>query len=225
MKKIIYSFTFLLALSLSAQTSVRYYNLNVKRGQAANVLKLFTDFSEGGKWKSGGVMLQGVGFKNGVTHRIVVWGDPSNWGTENPWTEEKWELWSEKMNDLTYPNTPDSSSGSVLSFTQGGDWEKYPTARVYDVRVHEPSKFKSAWDKNVKAAKEILDGRSMGLVSYELGGTPGASHGLIIYGKDENDVQLTLRKIQKTKTFRDYIASRGKVDYIQTYQVKTAKRF
>ena len=76
-----------------------------------------------------------------------------------------------------------------------------------------------------QAAEEILDGRSMGLVSYELGGTPGASHGLIIYGKDENDVQLTLRKIQKTKAFRDYIASRGKVDYIQTYQVKTAKRF
>tara|TARA_B100001250_G_scaffold316500_1_gene278908 strand:- start:274 stop:450 length:177 start_codon:yes stop_codon:yes gene_type:complete len=56
-------------------------------------------------------------------------------------------------------------------------------------------------------------------------GTPGASHGLIIYGKDENDVQLTLRKIQKAKAFRDYIASRGKVDYIQIYQVKTAKIF
>ena len=76
MKNIIYSLTLLFALSVSAQTSVRYYNLNVKRGQAANVLKLFTDFSEGGKWKSGGVMLQGVGFKNGVTHIIVVWGDP-----------------------------------------------------------------------------------------------------------------------------------------------------
>ena len=46
-----------------------------------------------------------------------------------------------------------------------------------------------------------------------------------IYGKDENYVQLTLRKIQKTKAFRDYTASRGKVDYIQTYQVTTAKRF
>ena len=225
MKKIIYSLIFLFALNAIAQTSVRYYNLNVKRGQAANVLKLFSDFSEGGKWKSGGLMLQGVGFKNGVTHRIVIWGDPSNWGTENQWSEEKWQLWVEKMNDMTYPNTPDSSSGSVLSFTQGGDWEKYPTARVYDVRVHEPLKFKSAWDKNVKAAKEILDGRSMGLVSYELGGTLGASHGLIIYGKDENDVQLTLRKIQKTKAFRDYIASRGKVDYIQAYQVQTVQRF
>ena len=27
-------------------------------------------------------MLQAVGFKNGVTHRIVVWGDPENFGTE-----------------------------------------------------------------------------------------------------------------------------------------------
>ena len=224
MKKIIYSLVFLFALSTSAQNSFRSFNLNVKRGQAANVLKLFTDFTEGGKWKSGGIMLQGVGYKNGVTHRIVVYGDPSNWGTENQWSEQKWDLWREKMNDLTHPNTPDSASGSILSSTEGADWGKYPTARVYDVRVHEPSKFKSAWDKNAKAAEKILDGRRMILVSYELGGTPGATHGLIIYGKDQNDVQLTLRKIQQTKSFRDYFASRRKVDYIQTYQVTTAKR-
>ena len=129
------------------------------------------------------------------------------------------------MNDLTYPNTPDSSSGSVLSFTQGGDWEKYTTARVYDVRVHEPSKFKSAWDKNVKAAEKILGDRRIGLVSYEVGGTTGATHGLVIYGKNLNDVQVTLRKIQKTKAFQEYIASRGQVDYLQTYTTYTVKRF
>ena len=47
----------------------------------------------------------------------------------------------------------------------------------------------------------------------------------IIYGKDENDVQLTLRKIQKTKAFQEYISSRGKVDYIQSYTTYTVKRF
>ena len=58
-----------------------------------------------------------------------------------------------------------------------------------------------------------------------MGGTPGATHGLIVYGKNNNDVQVTLRKIQKTKAFKEYMSARGKVDYIQTYTVNTVKRF
>ena len=43
--------------------------------------------------------------------------------------------------------------------------------------------------------------------------------------KNPNDVQVTLRKIQKTKAFQEYISSRGKVDYIQSYITNTVKRF
>ena len=103
--------------------------------------------------------------------------------------------------------------------------KKNLSARVYDVKVHEPAKFKKAWDKNAKAAEKILGDRRIGLVSYEVGGTPGATHGLVIYGKNPNDVQVTLRKIQKTKAFQEYISSRGKVDYIQSYITNTVKRF
>ena len=98
--------------------------------------------------------------------------------------------------------------GSILAFTEG-DWKKNLSARVYDVKVHDPAKFKKAWDKNAKAAEKILGDRRIGLVSYEVGGTPGATHGLVIYGKNLNDVQVTLRKIQKTKAFQEYISSRG----------------
>merc|ERR1711991_858067 len=146
-------------------------------------------------------MLQAVGFKNGVTHRIVVWGDPENFGTERERSDEEWALYGERMSNYTYPNTGDSAMGSILAFTEG------------------------AWEKNAKAAEKILGDRRIGLVSYEVGGTPGATHGLVIYGKNPNDVQVTLRKIQKKKSFQEYIESRGKVDYVQTYAVTTIQRF
>ena len=224
MKKSILLLALLFSFSVIAQRSLRIYNLNVKRGYESSVVETFSDFAGGEKWKSGGVMLQAVGFKNGVTHRIVVWGDPENFGTERERSDEEWALYTERMSNYTYPNTGDSAMGSILSFTEG-DWKKNLSARVYDVKVYEPAKFKKAWDKNAKAAEKILGDRRIGLVSYEVGGTPGATHGLVIYGKNPNDVQVTLRKIQKTKAFQEYISSRGKVDYIQSYITNTVKRF
>ena len=224
MKNIFYLLTFLICSAAIAQNTVYVYNLNVKRGHAAEVVKTFSDFAGGEKWKTGGVMLQSVGFKNDVTHRIVVWGDPENWGIERERSDEEWALYNARMSKYTYPNSIDNAMGSIINFSEG-DWKNNTSARVYDVRVHEPTKFLSAWNKNVKEAKKILGDRRIGLVRYEVGGTPGATHGLIVYGKNNNDVQVTLRKIQKTKAFKEYMSARGKVDYIQTYTVNTVKRF
>ena len=141
MKKTIFLLTLLFSFSLVAQRSLRVFNLNVKRGYESSVVETFSDFSSGEKWKSGGVMLQAVRFKNGVTHRIVVWGDPENWGTERERTDDEWDLYLERMNNFTYPNTADSAMGSILAFTEG-DWKKNLSARVYDDKVHEPDKFK-----------------------------------------------------------------------------------
>ena len=123
MKKTIFLLTLLFSFSLVAQRSLRVFNLNVKRGYESSVVETFSDFSSGEKWKSGGVMLQAVRFKNGVTHRIVVWGDPENWGTERERTDEDCDLYLERMNNFTYPNTADSAMGSILAFTEG-DWKK-----------------------------------------------------------------------------------------------------
>jgi hypothetical protein len=45
--------------------------------------------------------------------------------------------------------------GYLLGFTEG-DWTKNLSARVYDVKVHDPEKLKKAWDKNVKEAEKNI---------------------------------------------------------------------
>ena len=93
MKKTIFLLTLLFSFSLVAQRSLRVFNLNVKRLRIECCRNFFQIFKSDEKWKSEGVMLQAVRFKNGVTHRIVVWGDPENWGTEREGLSIEWDLY------------------------------------------------------------------------------------------------------------------------------------
>ena len=61
----------MISYSLTAQNSVRVYNQNVIPGKAGDVVNLFNNFFGEAEYKSGGVMLQSVSFRNNVTHRIV----------------------------------------------------------------------------------------------------------------------------------------------------------
>ena len=99
-----------------------------------------------------------------------------------------------------------------------------PSGKVWDIKVENPSKFKAAWDKIISSSKNILGDRRIGLVQYDAGGN-GATHAIILYGKNMNDLILTERKIRAQKSFKDYLENRGKVEYIATFMINTLSRF
>ena len=224
MKNVLSIVFLLLFVFVNAQTSGRIYNMKVMPGHAPSVLNLFTDFAEGHEWNEGsGVMLQSVQFKNGVTHRILAWGDPENFGTKQEKTDSEWTAYLEQLNNhLSFAN--DSSVITSLGFSEG-DASKNKSAKIFDLKVHEPAKFKLAFDKIVKQNKSILGDRRMGLLSIDAGGTPGATHSIVVYGKGLNDLVLLERKFRNSKGFGDYIKDRGKVEYIQNYYINTLARF
>ena len=224
MKNVLSIVFLLLFVFVNAQTSGRIYNMKVMPGHAPSVLNLFTDFAEGHEWNEGsGVMLQSVQFKNGVTHRILAWGDPENFGTKQEKTDSEWTAYLEQLNNhLSFAN--DSSVITSLGFSEG-DVSKNKSAKIFDLKVHEPAKFKLAFDKIVKQNKSILGDRRMGLLSIDAGGTLGATHSIVVYGKGLNDLVLLERKFRNSKGFGDYIKDRGKVEYIQNYYINTLARF
>ena len=224
MKKLLMLLALVFTTSIFAQTSGRIYNMKVMPGHAPSVLNLFSDFAEGQEWNEGsGVMLQSVQFKNGVTHRILAWGDPENFGTKQEKTDSEWTAYLEQLNNhLSFAN--DSSVITSLGFSEG-DVSKNKSAKIFDLKVHEPAKFKLAFDKIVKQNKSILGDRRMGLLSIDAGGTPGATHSIVVYGKDLNDLVLLERKFRDSKGFGDYIKNRGTVEYIQNYYINTLARF
>ena len=224
MKNVLSIVFLLLFVFVNAQTSGRIYNMKVMPGHAPSVLNLFTDFAEGHEWNEGsGVMLQSVQFKNGVTHRVLAWGDPENFGAKQEKTDSEWTAYLEQLNNhLSFAN--DSSVITSLGFSEG-DASKNKSAKIFDLKVHEPAKFKLAFDKIVKQNKSILGDRRMGLLSIDAGGTPGATHSIVVYGKGLNDLVLLERKFRDSKGFGDYIKDRGKVEYIQNYYINTLARF
>jgi len=223
MKKLFISIIFITTFSVSAQTSARFYNMNVKSGHGGAVLNLFNDFNEGAKWKSGnGVMLQRVQFRNGITHRVIAWGDPENWGSTTQKTDAEWKAYREQMNNHRNPSV-DSAIITSYGFTDG-DIEGNPTAKVFDIHVHEPVKFKAAFDLLVKQNQSILGNRRMGLIQYDAGGTPGATHAIVVYGKSINDLVIIERKFRASKGFPFYLEHRGKVEYKLNYIVNTLSR-
>ena len=221
--KHLFSLLFFLCSFSYAQNVVRYYNLNVKSGHAESFKAIFDEFQSGRKWKSGGIFLQSVQFRNDITHRVVLWGDPENWGTVEPRKEYEWTAYRSLRNRHIENKAPDSAMGTVLAFTSG-DIEANPRGKVWDIKVENTSKFKAAWDKIISSSKSILEDRRIGLVQYDAGGN-GATHAIVLYGKSINDLVLTERKIKNQKSFKDYLENRGEVEYIATYMINTLSRY
>lgn len=221
--KHLFSLLFFLCSFSYAQNVVRYYNLNIKSGHAESFKAIFDEFQSDRKWKSGGIFLQSVQFRNDITHRVVLWGDPEKWGTVEPRKEYEWTAYRSLRNRHIENKAPDSAMGTVLAFTSG-DIEANPRGKVWDIKVMNPSKFKAAWDKIISSSKSILGDRRIGLVQYDTGGN-SATHAIVLYGKSINDLVLTERKIKNQKSFKDYLENRGEVEYIATYMINTLSRY
>ena len=224
MKKYIFILIAMISYSLTAQNSARVYNQNVIPGKAGDVVNLFNNFFGEAEYKSGGVMLQSVSFRNNVTHRIVFYGDPSNWGEVEQRPQGAWSNFLGQLRNLTIPNPQDNALLSIISWSSG-DTEEFKAAKIWDINVENPSKMKAAFDELTEKNQDILGGRSVGLVQYDAGGPDGATHGIVLYGKNVNDLTLKEREIRSTKQFADYVSKRGNVEYVKTYIVNVVSRF
>ena len=66
----------IISVCFSNAQSIHTYNFKVNPGTESSVGSLFSEFHGKYKRKSGGVTLQRVRFLDGVTHRIMVYGNP-----------------------------------------------------------------------------------------------------------------------------------------------------
>jgi hypothetical protein len=170
-------------------------------------------------------MLQSVSFRNDITHRIVFYGDPSNWGPVEDKPDGAWDNFLGQLYSLTYPNPQDNALLSILSWSSGDDNEEYNTGKIWDIKVDNPAKMKAAFDELTEKNQDILDGRSVGLIQYDAGGPDGATHSIILYGKSMNDITLKEREIRSAKQFSEYLSKRGNVEYLKTYIINIVSRF
>jgi hypothetical protein len=220
MKKAI--FLLLFTISVSAQ-SIRVYNLNVAPENAASVGDLFKEYHEKGKRKSGTVTLQRVRFQNHVTHRVILTGDPNNWGSAIERPDSDWRAYL--RGTRAFRRSSEGSYTARSAYWKNGDREKYHVGQQWLIRVEDPAKYAAAWIKFAKAIEPMIGDRMMGLGAINMGDLDGATHYTVFYGEDMNDLEIILNKIRNSKAYEEFTKTRGENEIIKSFSVEDLLSF
>jgi len=223
MKKLVYLLLFVSMVSYS-QNAFMEYQFYAKRGTESAILALTDDIWGDAKFKSGGINIESFSIGNeGSTHRIVLYGDPGNWGRNDSISAaNKWGVFIQKLNNHIEKWTH-SSSGNVMSWV--GDNEAYNYVQIFEFKASDPVAFKAAHDEIVSEMTSYRKGE-VGFGSYEIAGFQGATHWVAITANDWADLISTRRAMKKiTKPWKKYYKSRGKVEHVRNYTAKIIKRY
>jgi hypothetical protein len=217
MKKLILLSLLCVPFLLSAQ-NIRVYNLNVDPQDAGSVAELFKEYHSKGKRKSGNVILQRVQFHNNVTHRVLLTGDPNNWGSAIKRPESDWRAYLRGTRHFRKPTMGSYTASSA--YWKAGDREKYNYGQQWLIKVKDPAKYASAWIKFAKDIEPVVGDRMMGLGSISMGDLEGATHYTVFYGENMNDLEITLAKIRKSKAYQEFAKNRGENEIIKSFAVQ-----
>ena len=157
----------LLISTICSPQNIRSYNISVNQGDESQVGELFKEFHGKHKRKSGAITLQRVQFLNDVTHRILLTGNPNNWGWEVQPPESEWQAY--RRGNMAYrKSAPGSYTGKSL-YWKDGDRSKYNVGRQWFFKANDRVKFASAYVKFAKAIEaEEWNQKSTGLHMHSL---------------------------------------------------------
>ena len=226
MKKLFLVTCLILAGSLSAQTTAfNVVEIKAKDFSEKNIKEAYETCCADMKPNKGGFALQqiGKGSDNGMTHRLLWWWELGEDLWEGTNVDEKAPLWWSQMTNYV-AKWGDSYCGRALSM-QGGTNEDYEWTHIWDIKIDDPIKFKTAHDKIVKKFKKEFEGRFVAFGAYDINYPNGATHWVVVSGKDDIDHMMLYDKLQKQPEFIELIVERGKVKNVKDYMVKDLKTY
>ena len=218
MKKNILIIITLMAISFSYAQNIRVYNWDFKNGSEAEVGKIFEQYFDRER-NSGSAILQRVRFLDNVTHRVLLTGDPANWGPKEETSDAEWDAFLRGMWMNQRSKAPGSYTGKSLAWIEG-DREKNNVGQMWIMNVADSKKYLDAHNKFVKQAADIIGDRSMGFGKMNMGRN-GATHYAVFYGDNLSDVELTMDKIRASKAYDELVENRGEAEVLNSYMVNT----
>jgi hypothetical protein len=224
MKHIVYLLLLFLSTISYAQNAFTEYQFTAKRGTESAILALADDMWGDAKFKSGGLNIESfeIGNKES-THRLVVFGDPANWGRiDSVSAAAKFGLFRQELNNHI-EDWKHNSSGNVISWV--GDNVAHNYVQIFEFKASDPAAFKAAHDEIVSKMTPYRKGE-VGFGSYEIAGFQGATHWVAVTAENWNDLILTRREMKKiTKPWNEYYKNRGNVEEVRNYTTKIIRRY
>ena len=209
-----------------SQNAFMEFQFDAKRGSDSAILALTDEFWGDAEFKSGGINIESFNIGNDEsTHRIVLYGDPANWGRSDSLSNsDKWGLFSQRLNNHIDKWTH-SSSGNVISWVGDGEVDN-DYFQLYEFKASDPQAFQVAHDKIVSQLSTVMGNRVIGFGDYLIGGHNGATHWVVVTAKNWSDLVVTRRKMAElTKEWEEYYKKRGEVEYVRNYTARNIKSY
>lgn len=226
MKKLFFSIILFTSVSITAQTmAFTAIEVKVKDHTQNDIEEAFDKVFKDVKMNQAGVTLERIwmGGTKGMTHRLVWMStlgvDMVDEGAISP---DKNDAFWAKMNNYIEEWGP-GTSGRILSW-QEGDTQKNPSVHIWDIKAQDQNQFKKGHDNIVKSFKDEFAGRVVGFGTYDIGKPNGATHWVVVSGKDRGDHLMFLDKLQNSSKFMKLIQERGEVEDVRDYEIEILKR-
>tara|TARA_B100001175_G_scaffold135871_1_gene115564 strand:- start:2304 stop:2987 length:684 start_codon:yes stop_codon:yes gene_type:complete len=227
MKKIIMFFLLIGMAASAQQMGFNYIEITAEENSEKRIGEMFDNYMDGKEMKSGGVFLERLrhGTTSGRTHRVIWLWELDNGGfVEDADENERKAFWRGLSNMVE--EWGDAKSGRILN-AQFGDDKENSWAHVWDIKAEDEEAFIAAQNKLIKKTNGTFDNRLVGFGTYDINRPNGATHWIVVSGKDINDHLSLVNKLEKEfgKAFDEYFASRGQVEYIQDFMVERLKTY
>ncbi len=178
------------------------------------------------KRQSGGVVLEKLrhGRPKGMTHRIVwLWElgkrgmvdgelsefEQSNFRSQLRGYVEEWGM---------------SYSGRMINWVEG-DMKETPFVHIWDITPEDPAAFQKAHKEFIESVPQIFGGRFNGFGTYDINQPNGATHWVLVSGKDLDDHLQLLHKLETkyTEAMQKFVKDRGKTKIVHDFTFENLK--
>jgi len=227
MKKLSITLLVLFSTLAYSQNAFMVYEFEAKRGCQDAILELADGFWGEANFKSGGIDIERMEIGGEPsTHRIVLYGDPANWGrSDTTVTKAQWEAFIEKFQNFVEEWTF-STSGEILNWVGSDDNDAYQYGHIYDFKAEDEEAFKAAHEKLVGELSSEMDGRDIGFGSILINGYEGSTHWVYVGAKNWTDLVQNRRDMKaKTKEFEEYYNTRGGVEYVRNFTIEILRSY
>lgn len=226
MKKLVFIMSLMSSVFLTAQTMVfTVQELKVKPFTQNDIASAFDDVFDGVKMNQAGVVLERFrkGSSNGMTHRLVFMSTLGvDMVDEDAISDDKNAVFWGKLRNYV-EEWGSGYSGRILSW-QEAELEGNKNIHIWDIKVEDQNSFKEGHDKIIKEFKSDFDGRVVGFGTYDIGRPNGATHWIVLSGKNTNDHLMLYDKLQKQNKFLKLIEERGSFEDVKDYELQILRR-
>ncbi|MDA0780353.1 MAG: hypothetical protein O2961_06450 [Bacteroidetes bacterium] len=216
------------AFGFSQVPSFTVVYLDAKPFQQDEIAEKFDAHYKDVEFNSGGLYLEKLNGGNTLgTHRVVFFGDATNWGMKEGQKEknENNVFWR-NVNDHV-ESWGDAFSGRILDYDGDVAPDHYGYIQIYDIAVNNPEKFLNAHKKMVSQARGLMEDRPVAFGTYDIGSPNGATHWVAVGYKDVGDNIVIKSKMEQelAKEWGEYFKNRGEVINSGNFDLKILRTY